>query len=148
MITYTIQEILDWAPSFSLLEIAIQKECFLCFICVLKVSGVDTDPERRFVFIKVILIYLLAPFIVQKLKKILPVYEDVQIQSYEDVQFVGPKWPIFPNENCFRKPVHEPCFFYSCLSACQESKSDIKLLVKYWWLKNTEISLGKSHFCL
>ena len=40
------------------------------------------------------------------------------------------------------------CFFYSCLSTCQKSKSDINLLVKYWWLKNTEISLAESHFCL
>ena len=53
MIKYTIQEIIDWAPSFSLLEIAIQKECFLCFIWVLKVSEADTDPERRFVSFKV-----------------------------------------------------------------------------------------------
>ena len=53
MIKYTIQEIIDWVPSFSLLEIAIQKECFLCFIWVLKVSEVDTDPERRFVSFKV-----------------------------------------------------------------------------------------------
>ena len=53
MIKYTIQEIIDWAPSFSFLEIAIQKECFLCFIWVLKVSEADTDPERRFVSFKV-----------------------------------------------------------------------------------------------
>ena len=33
----------------------------------------------------------------------------------------------------FRKPVNEPCFFLSCLSTCQKSKSDINLLVKYWW---------------
>ena len=43
----------------------------------------------------------------------------------------------------FRKPVNEPCFFHSCLSTCQKSKSDINLLVKYWQLKNTEISLAK-----
>ena len=49
MIKYTIQEIIDWAPSFSFLEIVIQKECFLCFIWVLNVSEVDTDPERTFV---------------------------------------------------------------------------------------------------
>ena len=35
MIKYTIQEIIIWAPSFSLLEIVTQKECFFCFICVL-----------------------------------------------------------------------------------------------------------------
>ena len=48
----------------------------------------------------------------------------------------------------FRKPVKEPCFFHSCLSKCQKSKSDINLLVKYWQLKNTEISLAESHFWL
>ena len=53
MIKYTVQEIIDWAPSFSLLEIAIQKECFLYFIWFLKVSEVDTDPERRFASFKV-----------------------------------------------------------------------------------------------
>ena len=101
------------------------------------------------------------------------------IQSYEDVPFLGPKWPICPEQNFFgtnhyyyfhlpigpfhcakfkkiltadpelrgcaifgpkmvhlpqmriffRKPVNELCFFYSCLSACQKSKSDIYLLV-------------------
>ena len=40
----------------------------------------------------------------------------------------------------FRKPVNEPCFFHSCLSTCQKSKSDFNLLVKYWWLKNIEMS--------
>ena len=54
-----------------------------------------------------------------------------RIQSYEDAQFLGPKWPISPNESFFRKPVNEPCFFHSCLSTCQKSKSDINLLVKY-----------------
>ena len=53
MIKYTIQEIIDWAPSFSLLEIVIQKECFLYFIWVLKVLEVETDPESRFVSFKV-----------------------------------------------------------------------------------------------
>ena len=71
-------------------------------------------------------IYLLALFIVQNLKKFLQ-----RIQSYEDAQFLGPKWPISPNENFFRKPVNEPYFFYSCLSTCQKPKPDINLLVKY-----------------
>ena len=137
--------------------------------------------------------YLLAPFILQVSKKFIE-----PIQSYEDVPFSGPKWPIcceqnffgtnhyyylhqpigpfhcakfkkiltadpelwgctifgpkmvhFPKwEFFFRKPVNEPCFFHSCLSTCQKSKSDINLLVKYWRLKNTEISLAKSHFWL
>ena len=42
----------------------------------------------------------------------------------------------------FRKSVNEPGFFHSCLSTCQKSKSCINLLVKYWRLKNTEISLA------
>ena len=88
-------------------------------------------------------IYLLALFIVQKLKKFLQ-----RIQNYDDALFLAPKWPICLSENFFRKPIDEPCFFYSCLSICQNSKSDINILVKYWWLKNTEISLAESHFCL
>ena len=53
-----------------------------------------------------------------------------------DAQFLGPKWLISPNENFFRKPLNEPCFFHSWLSICQKLKSDINLLVKYWRLKN------------
>ena len=44
----------------------------------------------------------------------------------------------------FRKPANEPCFFHSCLSRSQK----LNLLVKYWWVKNTEISLAENHFCL
>ena len=64
------------------------------------------------------------------------------MQSYEDAQFLGPKWPITPNESFFRKRVNEPCFFHSCLPTCKKSKSGINLLVKYGRLKNTEISLA------
>ena len=39
----------------------------------------------------------------------------------------------------FRKPANESCFCHSCLTSCQKSKSDINLLVKYWWFNNTEI---------
>ena len=53
MIKYIIKEVIYWAPSFFLLEIAIQKKCFFCFIWVLKVSEVDTDPESRFASFKV-----------------------------------------------------------------------------------------------
>ena len=38
--------------------------------------------------------------------------------------------------------------FHSHLSTCQKSKWDINILVKYWRLKNTEISLAESHFWL
>ena len=102
-----------------------------------------------------IFMHLLAPFILQNFKKFFRADTEKlkkkffqQIQSCEDAQFLGPKWPICPNENFFRKPVNEPCFFHSCLSTCQKSKSDINLLVKYWRLKNTEISLAESHFWL
>ena len=93
--------------------------------------------------ITIILIYLLAPFIMQNFKRFFQ-----QIRSYKDVQFLCPKRPVSSNKNFFRKPVHESCFFYSCLSTCQKSKSDINLLVKYWWFKNTEILLAESHFSL
>ena len=93
--------------------------------------------------INTILIYLLAPIIVQIFKKFFQ-----RIHSYQDMQFLRPKWPISPNENFFRKPVNEPCFFHSCLSICQKSKSDINPFVNYWQFENIEISLAKSHFWL
>ena len=78
--------------------------------------------------VNIILIYLLASFTGQNLKKFFQ-----RIQSY-DMQFLGPKWPISPNEIFFfffRKPVNEPCFLHLCPSTCQKSKSDNNLLVKY-----------------
>ena len=51
MIKYTIQEIIDSVPSFSLLEILIQKECF--HLGLEGVTEVDTDPKERFVSFKV-----------------------------------------------------------------------------------------------
>ena len=50
-------------------------------------------PPRIFFWkiINIILMYLLASFTVQILKKFFQ-----RIQSYEDVQFLGPKWPISP----------------------------------------------------
>ena len=69
-----------------------------------------------------------------------------RIQSYEDAQFSSPKWPVSPNENFFRKPVDEPCFFHSCLSTSQKSQSNINLLLVYWQLKNTEIHWSRVIF--
>ena len=43
-----------------------------------------------------ILIYLLAPFSVNFFKKNLPVDPELR-----DAQFLGPKWPITPNEFFF-----------------------------------------------
>ena len=37
---------------------------------------------------------------------------------------------------------------HAYLHTCQKSRSGIYLLVKYWRLKNTEISLAESHFRL
>ena len=48
----------------------------------------------------------------------------------QDAQFLCPKRPICPHENFFRKSVNELCFFHSCLSKCQKSKSDINILMK------------------
>ena len=48
--------------------------------------------------IAITLIYLLALFIVQNLKKFLQ-----RIQSYEDVPFLGPKWSICPKQIFFGK---------------------------------------------
>ena len=95
-------------------------------------------PKQTFFWktIKTVLIYLLAPFIVENFKKILP--SDPELWGSP---ILGLKMSHSPNENFFRKPVNEPCFFHSCLTTCQKSKSDINLLVKYWQLKNTEISL-------
>ena len=92
--------------------------------------------------INTILIYLLAPFIVENFTKILP--EDPELWG---CTIFGPKMTHFSKWDFFfffRKPVNEPCFFDSCLSTCQKSN----LLVIYWRLKNTEISLAKSHFWL
>ena len=104
------------------------------------------DPKQIFFWkiINIILIYLLAPFIVQNFKKILPA--DPQLWG---CAVFGPKMVHFPKwEFFFRKLVNEPCFFHSYLSTCQISKSDIYLLVKYWQLKNTEISLEENSLWL
>ena len=50
MVKYTIQEIIDWASSFSLLEIEIQKMLFLLHLGYEGMAEVDTDPKGRFVF--------------------------------------------------------------------------------------------------
>ena len=67
----------------------------------------------------------ITPFHCAKLKKILPA--DSELWEYA---IFG---PISPTEHFFffRKAGNEPCFFYSCLSTCQKSKSDINLLVEY-----------------
>ena len=61
------------------------------------------SPQTKIIFGKLLiinstLIYLLAPFIVQNFEKIFPA--DL---SYEDAQFLDPKWPISSNDNFFQK---------------------------------------------
>ena len=91
-------------------------------------------------FWKIIIIFIYYPLSLCKISKKFFQW----IQNYEDVQFFGIKWIICLNEIFFRKPVNETCSFHSCLSTCQKSKWGINLLVKYWRLKNTEISLTES----
>ena len=69
---------------------------------------------------------LMALFILQNLKEVL---KWIQIMTMH--RFWAQSGLFTPNKSFFRKAVNEPCFFYSCLSACQKSKSDINLLVKY-----------------
>ena len=56
---------------------------------------------NKFFVVQTIIItflYLLALFIVQNLKKLFR-----WNQSYEDAQFLGPKWPMSPDDNFFQK---------------------------------------------
>ena len=71
--------------------------------------------------------YLLALFIVQSFKKILPADQELR-----GCEIFGPIFgPIRPNKTFFRNPVNRPCFFHSSVCTSQKSKSDITLLVKY-----------------
>ena len=99
-------------------------------------------PQTKFFLekrIKIIFIYLLAPFIVQNLTL------TVDPELWRSAIF-GPKMTHLPNDKFFRKLVNKPCSFHSCLSTCQKLKSDIHLLMKYWRLKNTKISLTLRYF--
>ena len=106
-----------------------------------------------------------------------PISSGLPIQSYDDVSFSGPKYPIYPRQSFFGTshyyyfhlsigPFH--CAkFKKILTADPElwgcatfglknpiympkikSKSDINLLVKYWRLKSIKISMAESHFWL
>ena len=79
--------------------------------------------------------YLLAPFIIQNLKKILRV----------DSKLWG--LAIFRSKMAlFRKHINKICHVHSCLSTCNKSESDVNPLTRYWRLKNTEIWLVESIF--
>ena len=96
---------------------------------------VHLTPQKVFWKINnIILIYLIAPFIVQ-------IYQNFfqRIHSYARLHnFQAQNGPFVQMIISFRKAVNEPFFFHSCLSTCQKSKSDYNLLVKYWWFKNSE----------
>ena len=95
----------------------------------------------------------IGPFHCAKFKKILAadpelwgcaIFGPKMVHLLQTNLFLDPHLPISPfhwAKKIFRKPVNEPCFFHSYLSICQKSKSDICLLVKYWWLKK-----AKSHW--
>ena len=103
-------------------------------------------PEQNFFWKKIInifFIYLLAPFVVQNFKNFFSA--DPELWG---CTILGSKMDHLPKWEFFRKPANKPYSFQSCLSTCQKSKSDINLLMKYRQLKNTEISLAKSHFRL
>ena len=76
--------------------------------------------------INIILIYLSAPFIVQNLKKFFHGSRVLRMHNFwaQNGQFLQIR--IF-SENLLVSFF----FFHSCLSACQKSKSDFNLLVKY-----------------
>ena len=87
-------------------------------------------PQTFFFFwkiIKIILIYLLAPFIGKNLEK----KSSSRSRVIRRHNFWAQNGPFPQMRIFFKKPVNEPCFFHSCLSTCQKSKSDIDLLVKY-----------------
>ena len=86
-------------------------------------------------------IYLLALFIVQNFKKILQ-----QIQSYEDVPFLGPNWSICPNL-FFGKLLISLSSTYQPLSLCKilkkffqriQSYEDVQFLGPKWPISPNE----------
>ena len=91
--------------------------------------------------INIILIYLLAAFIVQNFQKFFPT--DPEFWGWA---IFGSKMAHFSNENFFSENLLMS--LASFIHAYLHAKSDIYLVVKYWRLKNTEISLAKSHFWL
>ena len=70
----------------------------------------------------IVIIYLLAPFIVQNFKKVFQ-----WIQSYDDVQFLGRKWPISPNENFFSENLI--MILASCSHDYLHAKRQIQILI-------------------
>ena len=71
------------------------------------------------------------------------------MQICEDSSFLGGEWPIFPNKDCFRKPVSKPCSFHSCQSTFKNQRHAYQCIDEVLMInksKNTEISLTEGHF--
>ena len=87
-----------------------------------------SDPKYPFILIFFFLvetiiitfINVLALFTVQNLKN-----------SYNGSKSVRMRHFFCPNENFFREPVNEPCFFHSCLSTSYYSISNILTIKEY-----------------
>ena len=81
--------------------------------------------------------YLLVPFIVQNLKKVLKT----------DPELWGRAIFRLLNEIFFRKAISKPCRrVHLCLSTCKKLESDVNPLMRYRLLKNTENLIGRGHF--
>ena len=81
--------------------------------------------------------YLLVPFIVQNLKKVLKT----------DPKLWGRAIFRLLNEIFFRKVISKPCRrVHLCLSTCKKLESDVNPLMRYRLLKNTENLIGRGHF--
>ena len=78
-------------------------------------------------FINIILMFLLAPFIVQNFKKNLPVDPELR---YEDAQFLDPKWPISPNETFFSENLLMSLI--SFIHAYLHAKNQSQILIYSW----------------
>ena len=87
--------------------------------------------------INIISMYLLAPFYCAQFKKILR----VDPKLWRHVIF-RPKMAL--KYIFFRKPISKPSHVHSCLSTYKKPESDVNTLLRYWWLKNTEIWFSRS----
>ena len=90
--------------------------------------------------------YLLAPFILQVSKKFIE-----PIQSYEDVPFSGPKWPICCEQNFFGTnhyyyfPLSIGPFPFAKFKKILDSQSRVKKM-RHFWAQNGPFAPQKSFF--
>ena len=87
--------------------------------------------------------YLLAHFILQNFKKFL-----ATIQSYEDVPFSSPQWPICPEQNFFGTILsyyfHLPIGTFHCAKFKKNSyKGSRDLRMHHFWAQNGTFAPNK-----